>query len=143
MIPSTKIRWIGILILLVTNNCGRKQRNIFSFHQEETSKKTVFDFPSPKEFKVSKTKDGTNLTWAPLSLKISESTVFLGYNVYRLNKEGFIPKKPLNSIPFKDTTFPIATKFGQQKTFFMIRGVYRVKNKTIEGLSSQIKTHAQ
>lgn len=138
MIAFCMRRLLVIWLLFLSSSCGRKQRNIFTFPQEEPKKLSIFDFPVVKGIRVTKVSHGNKITWFPLS-NITQTKVFLGYNVYRLTLQGFIPKKPLNAIPLINNEFLDKQKTDKQS--YLIKAVFRVNEKTIEGLSSQIKSN--
>lgn len=127
-----------IIILLLLTSCGRKQRNIFSFPQEEQKKISVFDFPCVKGMNVTKTNQGNKIQWIALKEEGVSEKKFLGYNLYRLNTQGFIPKKPLNASPLKNNEFFDKQKLETQN-LYLVKAVFMSNGKIIEGLSSQIK----
>ena len=130
-----------VLILLVMGGCGRKQRNIFSFQPEEASPKiSAFDCPAPRGTKIRTTKNGRLITWFPLKSSKMQKEMFVGYNVYRLNSGGLIPKKPLNQFPLPHLFFidQERSRMGQT-SFYLVRAVLKVNRKLIEGLVGQVK----
>lgn len=58
----------------------------------------------------------------------------LGYNVYKFEHNGFLKRRPINKEIIKDNYFK-TTKSNYE---YMVRGVYEVDGKVIEGPASQI-----
>src|SRR3990172_8045392 len=91
---------VGFFLFL--SACGRKQRDIFSFKEKEVVKIKALDFPAVHGISVMSVDHGNKILWCHINQEdLSDDQSFIGYNIYRLTNHGFIPKKPLNQIPFK------------------------------------------
>lgn len=67
---------------------------------------------------------------------------FVGYDVFKLTKQNFIPKHPLNKNPLTETQFwdknKKSTRKTKTKSFYLIQPVFKFDNQLIKGPSSQI-----
>lgn len=130
--------------LIILTNCGKKQNDIFSFQtQTKTVKINKLSFPAIKQVKVHKTSTGNNIFWEHITKKTNNAYLH-GYNIYKFTQKSFIPKKPINNIAIQknsylDTTTldPIICK-KQHKVCYLVRALFNVNGKIIEGPSSQI-----
>lgn len=129
--------------LLLFSGCGRKQRNIFHFPENEPIVFNKLDFPVVKQVKVTQTTQGNKISWQaikPQQFKVKECPCSVqGYNVYRLVRTSIIPKQPLNKkiiekTMWLDTTMPKNTK----QAFYLVRALFMVNDRIIEGPISLI-----
>ena len=142
--------YIQLLIIsfLFFTGCGRKQKNIFSFEPDQKLKVTKLDLPAVKGLKIAKNGDCNILTWFDLFNQKNSTSInslqknFIGYDVFKLTKRNFIPKRPLNKNPLTETQFVDKnkkfTKKSPRKSFYLVQPVFKFDNQFIKGLSSQI-----
>ena len=87
------------------SNCGRKRRYPFSFAEKTTPTSIAsLDLPSIQNVCAKTTRLGNKVSWDYLPDNEKQSLIkknahFVGYNIYCLTKNGFMPKKSLNDIP--------------------------------------------
>jgi hypothetical protein len=138
---------LAFLILLSICSCGRKQKNIFSFTDQDLPRANKLAFPAVKGIKVYKKHPGAIVTWFALDLPTTPSPTspffcqknFVGYNVYRLVRINIIPKHPLNRHPLKTTEFfDKKLPRNNKPAYYLVRAVFIYNNAPIEGPSSLI-----
>jgi hypothetical protein len=134
----TILKFILILFIIFLTNCGRKSRNIFVFSKVQKVKIKKLAFPSVKGINVTAKKHGNLVSWRAVG-KNNFSEKFIGYDIYRLTSLHVIPKKPLNKNPITKTQFFDITRHKTKKqNQYLVRAVFRNKNKQIHGPASQI-----
>lgn len=139
-----------ILILVICTNfcaCGRKQKNIFSFDNQETQKISKLDLPAVKGVKAKRHPLGAVITWFDLNLSATANPQapylccknLAGYNVYRLARTNIIPRHPCNKRPLKITTF-VDKKLpqGKRNIYYLVRAVFSYNQTEIEGPTSLV-----
>ncbi len=62
----------------------------------------------------------------------------LGYNVYRFADGGFVPKESLNDEPLTTTSYRDTKDRGAHTWHYLVRGVFLVQGRVVEGPMSQI-----
>lgn len=144
----SKLCIIPLIFASLIMGCGRKQRNIFSFEPEPEIKITKLDLPSVTGLHAVKTNNGNLLTWFDLflskkNIQLSLRKNFVGYDVFKLTKQNFIPKTPLNKKPLAETQFldiniKDSSKADTSKIFYLIQPIFKFDNQIIKGPSSQI-----
>ncbi len=139
---------ILIISFLLFTGCGRKQKNIFSFEPEPKIKVKKLDLPAVRGLNITP-KDGfPELTWFDLFNQKNSTQInslqknFVGYDVFKLTKQNFIPKHPLNKNPLTETQFLDKSKKparkNPSKSFYLVQPVFKFDNQIIKGPSSQI-----
>ncbi len=133
--------------LLTLCSCGRKQKNLFSFGEQEAPRINKLALPAVKGVTAEKKQNGALISWFALDLPQTGaietpylcSKYFAGYNVYRLVRTNIIPKHPRNKQPIKATEF-FDKKLPQKKTatHYLVRALFIYKNISIEGPTSHI-----
>jgi hypothetical protein len=131
--------------------CGRKQKNIFYFPSGKSALKvSKLSLPVVKGLKIQKTLQGNLLSWYDLSdqerhrfTELDKIEIeFVGFNVYRLVKSIFVPKKPVNQLLIKENRFLdnqiIQKEFEQESNYYLVRAVFKFQNKNIQGPASQV-----
>jgi hypothetical protein len=130
-----------LLLCLLTisffENCGRKQKNIFSF--EDTNKKNIniLTLPCVKGLTVKKTSTGQKISWKPLQ---KTKNILTGYNIYRFTNKYIIPKKPIYKSPKNKNSFidsEVSNNLSR-KIFYIVKPVFLINNKQLEGPASII-----
>jgi hypothetical protein len=137
--------------LIFLFGCGRKQKNIFHFSSDKTTLKvSKLSLPAVKGLKIQKTKQGNLLFWQDLSDSEKNRFVvddkieikFVGYNVYRLVKSLFVPKKAVNQLLIKENQFLddqiFQKKLEKESNSYLVRAVFKFQDKNIQGPASQI-----
>ncbi|MCK4650800.1 hypothetical protein KAT08_01365 [Candidatus Babeliales bacterium] len=137
-----------LFFLFLQVGCGRKQKNIFYFPKKEyVLKINRLFFPSVKGVKVEKIDGGNNIYWRSIQdddLEIKNDVKFLGYNVYRLVRCYFVPKKPLNKKPIENTNFLdnqiLKDEYlkKQEQHCYLVQAVFKIHDRIYQGPSSQI-----
>jgi hypothetical protein len=137
-----------IVSFLFFASCGRKQKNIFSFEPDPKIKATKLDLPAVTGLSITKNDGCVILTWFDLFNQKNNAQIkalqknFIGYDVFKLTKQNFIPKHTLNKTPLTETRFVDKTRRPPGKTpkksFYLIQPVFKFDNQLIKGLSSQI-----
>ena len=125
------------------NSCGRKQKDIFNFSKQKIQKINKLVFPPIKGAHATLIPQGIQLTWYPVKTdqlkKVPYKTQLIGYNIFRLTRYRFVPKKPLNKTPITKEEFLDTINKVHKKTYcYFIRGVFQVEKKIIQGPGSQI-----
>ena len=124
-----------ITFFLVTSSCGRKYRNIFFFNPDIPIKFETLDFSSVKGIQVSCTESGITISWLPVTHCI-QGALLIGYNIYRLTQEGFIPRKPLNKALIQETIYN--DEYYVTSSSYIVRAVFQVQDKVKEGPASLV-----
>ena len=133
LFQSTKFGFILLLLLLITS-CGRKNNNFFVFSKKDTSKKiNKLTLPVIRRLKASAKDKTVMLSWKKVKHKN-----LVGYNVYRFVHTAFIPREPINKEPITQEKFIDNIKKTKSKICYLIRAVFLIQNKTIEGPASRI-----
>ena len=124
------------------SNCGRKRRNIFSFHE---TKKTVsvnrLSLPAVRGVRVVSFAHGNKITWHALTTHdiTTKNTKLIGYNIYRLTKAGFVLKHALNKEPITKNEFlNRISKNSSLNRAYLIRAIFKIQDETILGPASKI-----
>lgn len=89
---------------------------------------------------MSQTEQGaTKLSWHPVD-RFIDSGELVGYNLYKFVHTAFIPRKSLNKKILKQTHYldPHPPKPGQPKFCYLVRPVFIIHGKTIEGPASRV-----
>ncbi|MFH1644365.1 MAG: hypothetical protein ABIA74_04285 [bacterium] len=138
-------RYINILfIFFLFFGCARKQKNIFDFSKKDKIKINKLSLPIPKNLDLEKKGEDIFLLWQDvkndLYLNDDEYKItFVGYNIYRFVHSGFIPKNPLNKKPIKINNFCDKEIVKIQNNYcYLIRAVFEIQNKIIQGPASKI-----
>jgi len=137
-----------LLLSITLCSCGRKQKNIFSFENQEFHRVNKLTLPSVHGVTAKKTPQGNLITWFALQLPTSSSNpatkylcsqYFTGYNVYRLVRTNIIPKQPCNKRPLKNTNFLDSKKVKINKPiYYLVRAVFTYNNAIVESPTSHI-----
>lgn len=142
---KTTLSQISTLLfcIVLMSSCGKKQKNIFNFSRQEIQKINKLVFPPIKGARATHMPQGIQLTWHPIKTvqlkKVPYKTKLIGYNVFRLTRYRFVPKKPLNGTPVIKEEFLDTINKAHKKTYcYFIRGVFQVEKKIIQGPGSQI-----
>lgn len=142
---------IILFLIILFFGCGRKQKNIFHFPSDKpTLQVNKLYFPAVQGLKVIRTMQGNVLSWQPvknlkeiqIDAKEKVTVEFMGYNVYRLVNGFFVCKKSVNEFLIKDLQFldsKVLEKnlIGQHHSY-IVRAVFKVNDKIIQGPSSQV-----
>ncbi len=128
--------------------CGRKPKQLFSRQETRSTLKTSrLTLPAVQD--VSATQLG-HVTWETLPQDITPlprphervtlgpEPKLLGYNVYRFADGGFVPKDSLNDEPVTTTTYRDLKDRGTHTWHYLVRGVFLVSGRIVEGPMSQI-----
>jgi len=131
-----------LLLLLMIANCGRKNNSFFNFGKKEpTVKINKLSLPSVRRLKATKQDEDTILLkWQPAQ-PTSTDRELVGYNIYKFARTSFIPKKPLNKSPIKETFLQEKIKTAKKNCVavcYAIRPVFRIEGKIFEGPLSEI-----
>ena len=135
-------------LVILFSACGRKQKNIFSFADQNIPQINRLGLPVVRGVSATHTGHTNMINWLTPQLatpftaqQLSNknfSDFFIGYNVYRLVRNNIIPKMPLNKNPLK-TTFYIDKKIKHHKRYFyLIKTVFVINKQTLEGPASAI-----
>ncbi|QQR48978.1 hypothetical protein IPF37_05470 [bacterium] len=122
--------------LFFFTSCGKKNRSIFSFPTEKKEKINTLNFPSVHCVKVECVGDHHLISWQPVVVT-SEIGLLVGYEVYRLNKQGFIPRAPLNAAPLETCSY-IDQAAIFYKSAYVVRAVFKKNNQQKRGPASQV-----
>ncbi len=131
-----------LLLIPLLGGCGRKRGSIFTFSENKTVTANSFDLPVIRQFEANHDKTSVLLQWKPLHYKNIEelaerALTFMGYNVYRLTKKGFIPKKPINKDLIQGSHWCDEKPF-QGENFYLVKSVFMNQGQQIESLSSKM-----
>lgn len=136
-----------LIVLLSMCSCGRKQKNIFSFGDQDLPRINKLVLPAVRGVTAEKKQNGTLVTWFALDLPTTPvpttpylcAKYFAGYNVYRLVRTNIIPKHPCNKKPLKVTTF-FDKKIPKNIThvYYLVRAVFVYNKASTEGPTSLI-----
>lgn len=125
------------VFLLLLSSCGRKNNNFFVFTKKEKPQKiNRLTLPVVKGLKITHHENHTvTLAW----YTVKHENV-IGYNLYRFVRTAFIPRKPLNKKPITQETFTetIPKSIRDHKICYVIRAVFLIQNKIIEGPTSKV-----
>jgi len=138
-----KIFFLFVSIAFIAG-CGKKQKDVFYFPPEhKVLNINKLELGYAKNVKVLKTEAGNEILWQFAEIKNEKE--FLGYNVYKLVRASFVPNKPLNKSPIKQTRFLDEEVFQRnrlkkrKKCFcYLVRAVFKIDDKIYEGPSSQV-----
>lgn len=127
-----------LFFLILLSGCGRKQRTIFYFPEQNAVRILTLQLASPKITRLCKTSHGIHIQWlAPAHRPNVEQAELIGYNIYRLTRHGFIPKKPLNEAPITKTEFyDVSTKPSAER--YAVRAIFKMHGQLHEGPTSNI-----
>jgi hypothetical protein len=126
---------IGALFLL---GCGKKNKHIFSFQNEEQQRKRIplFTLPLIENISLSSDQGDRILRWNALLTPLTyagERVDLHGYNLYTFNDVSFIPK-----MPFFTQECLYKPAGDAVNTYYIVRGVYVFQGRYIEGPSSKV-----
>ena len=80
----------------------------------------------------------TQVVWHSID-RYTDQTELIGYNLYKFAQIAFIPRKPLNKQPIKQTSYLDTSKDKKQYRYcYLVRAIFITQGKTIEGPSSKI-----
>ena len=141
---------LGLLLILLPS-CGRKPKHLFS-RKEVHSKINAhrLTLPAVQDVSAAPSDEYVLVSWHALPQPITElarphervtlgpEPLLQGYNVYRFATDGFVPKAPLNSEPITTTTCLDTKDRGNHKWHYLVRGVYLVHGRTVQGPMSQV-----
>lgn len=145
--PSKYIFALCLIILLgiFLPTCGRKQKNIFSFSQEDVPVINKLSLPVVRGITIQKTKDGALITWLAPNLSHMQqetnkslSDLFIGFNIYRLVRNNIIQKHPINKKPVTKTEYLDKKVFNKKQNLYLVKIVFSINQQTIEGPASAI-----
>lgn len=122
--------------LLFFPSCGKKNRSLFSFPTEKKEKINPLNFPSVRCVNVERLGDHHFISWQPVVVA-SEVGILVGYEVYRLNKQGFISRMPLNAVPLETCNY-VDQGAVFYKPAYVVRAVFRKNNQQKRGPASQV-----
>lgn len=128
--------YVLCFFLLFFASCGKKNRSLFSFPTEKKEKINALNFPSVRCVNVECVGDHNIISWQPVVVN-REVGMLVGYEVYRLNKQGFIPRVPLNAEPLESCSYvdQVAVFY---KPAYVVRAVFRKNNQQKRGPASQV-----
>lgn len=145
---------IILIILIFFAGCARKQRGIFDFpdpNKKPEVKINMLALPCVKKVFAEKTESGNRVFWDEVSYsnnlfsgfnKEDLDIEFVGYNLYRLVNNCFIPKKTVNKRWITKTEYlddqVLLLESECTINSYLVRVVFRVNGKIIEGPASQI-----
>lgn len=124
-----------MILLMVNPSCGRKYRNIFFFNSEKSCKLEKLTFPAVKGVTIDCVEQCITISWRPID-NLSNGVVLVGYNIYRLTQDGFIPRKPINQAPIGATKY--CDVLEKKRSMYLIKAVFRVGTVFKEGPASFI-----
>jgi|GEM_PF-1459816 hypothetical protein len=135
-----------IFMIIVTPQCGKKKKNIFSFNEHQKKEKiNRLSLPSPQNIKYEENENGIFITWKKINkeniptFQNENTPKILGYNVYKFLKTRFIPKHPINKKPIPNNSFLDTTSESTKNHFcYAVRAVFLIDNKELEGPLSQV-----
>jgi hypothetical protein len=133
-----------LTVSLFVANCGRKNSNFLNFEKKEKLVKiNRLSLPSVNGISVKKINSKKEyVEWQPV--QEIKNVKLLGYNLYRFSKIAFIPKKPLNKNPIKQTHYTICSSDKNFSTCYIVRAIFKValkatgKVKVCQGPASKI-----
>ncbi|MFH1831536.1 MAG: hypothetical protein ABH827_01920 [bacterium] len=130
-----------LLIVCCFSNCGRKRRYPFSFAKKTVITVATLDLPSVQNVSVKTTQTGKKISWdktteEELQKYTQKNTHFVGYNIYCLTKNGFIPKHSLNKTPITTNNYLDTKKRCNYS--YLVRTVFKQHDKHIQGPLSRI-----
>ncbi len=143
MIRIFRLPWI-IVLIMIQGSCGRKQKNIFLFDQQEPKEKIAcLTLPCPYTLSATKSNNNWVISWDDCKKEFETHPAykkidFLGYFIYPVTSFDFIAKKPYNSNPYTDTSFVIPEKDSLLFKKVCIRTVFHDKQKMYFGPYSKI-----
>ncbi|MBX9831196.1 hypothetical protein K2X40_04535 [Candidatus Babeliales bacterium] len=122
--------------LFFLTNCGRKNRSLFSFPTEKVEKINTLDLPSVRCLHVERVAITNIISWQPVTSP-KDTVTLVGYEVYRLNQQGFIARSPLNDV------FLTVCEFVDQHTVndhlaYVVRAVFKKNDSLKRGPVSQV-----
>lgn len=146
---------LTILILSILScfcACGRKQRNIFLFDNQDIPRANKLTLPAVKGVKVREKSHGALVTWFPLDIPSTCAATnpyycdkcFAGYNVYRLTRTNIIPRHPQNKRPIKATEFfDKKIPLNKKNLYYLVRAVFICNKTPVEGPVSLIVKYGE
>jgi len=132
-----------LLLIFGISGCGRKKRDFLSFDSKpETEKVNRLTLPAIKGIGYKKKgldpDSNIELSWSAPDF-VEKNRTLVGYNVYKFTTTSFVPKKPINRTPLKTTFYrEKLNKDGHKNVCFLVRALFLIRKKTIEGPASQI-----
>ena len=133
-----------IAITLAYTGCGKKRKNIFYFPPLLKKKESLIKLhlPAIKGIHLKKQDNHLRVEWKPVdlqSLLYNPEIKCLGYNVYAFPNNGFIPHKPINSIPCQNTFIIVdALKPQCSSLCYLVTAIFQYDEQIIEGPASKI-----
>jgi len=132
-----KLHIIFIVLVFCFSSCGRKQRNIFNFSETNKLKINKLTLPAVKGVKVKKINNENVVEW--LEVKSNDKDMkLLGYNIYRLTRGYFAPKKPMNSKIITGNIFVDQHPKSNYPNCYFVTPVFSKQDQFFEGPISQI-----
>ena len=139
------------LCLCTLAACGRKPKQLYS-HKESVKSYPYSRLTLPIVTNISATKSGGEVLarWVPLPqeptpppriherVELDHTPRFIGYNLYRFAKTGFIPKNPINNKLILSPQYRDIPPSDNYQWYYLIRAVFFVYGKKIEGPASKI-----
>ncbi len=130
-------RYISLLcisLILLAGGCGKK-KNVFAFQSSNnTPPQNPLTLSTVKKLELTKLPIGNHLSWSSIQHKN-----VIGYNIYKFSKNAFIPKHPINRSPINNPSFLDKDKKTiYTKICYLVKGIFSINNKTIEGPASKI-----
>lgn len=122
--------------LFFLTHCGRKNRSLFSFPTEKVEKINTLDFPSVRCVHVERVGMTNTISWQPVTCS-SDAVILVGYEVYRLNQQGFIVRSPLNDV-FLTTCEFIDQHATNEQLAYVVRAVFKKNDCFKRGPASQV-----
>jgi hypothetical protein len=141
IVSLNKLYGICFFLTLFLHGCGKKNKHIFSFQQEQKRKHIpIFIMPLVVNISASVQQDEVIITWNPLADSFSyahEQMHLHSYNVYSFNDASFIPRKASST---QECFYKDKRKKGV--TYYTVRGVYMFQGRRLEGPHSKIVSTA-
>ncbi len=138
-----KLKFFILILVISISGCGRKKRDFLSFDsKQETEKVNRLTLPAIKGFGYKKNcldpDSQLELSWNAPDF-VEKNRTLIGYNVYKFTTTSFVPKKPINRTPLKTTFYQEKLNRDSHKNVcFLIRALFLIREKTVEGPASQI-----
>ena len=123
------------IMLVLVSSCGRKNHSLFIFEapQKQLSVE-LLSLPAVRCGVVHSLPNEVCVSWRAVENTPEGSLV--GYLVYRLTRNGIVPKKPLNTIPLTVCEYRDVPGDGEHR--YCVRALFLIQKKRIAGPASRV-----
>jgi len=130
---------ILLIVMLGLGSCGRKKKDIFLFPTESTRKIKRLSLPAVRGVSVENIAQGIKISWLSIdNSRLDRDIKLLGYYVYRMTPDGFIPRNRFLQHSVQNNYFIVSSLDVSRS--YGIRGLFKYYDQKITGPLTIIST---